>query len=449
MPSLPYPKNTIWYIEASDLNGSNKTTGSAIAIQLQKIGDSESARTYLITCAHVLRGKSKDDSDGFGSLLPKILVWPPNHGYDPKKGKEVTIDENIKTLTLSEVSRENREIVADDWAILKFKNDTESIYIDSVKVWIDHYSNEQKYQIIGYPGGSNKFFRDIVEPTKSEAFQCCEESNGVLISQGDQTRPGTSGGGVFEVNENSFAGIHRSRTDLTLQVHAVSAKKIREILLLKKYEPSDCGVQNPPPSGLPPPSPSSANGVVNPVIWLKLVSQIATTQPRDPSHNRAEFLEKIDQLLQGDLDMPTATGFSDVTDINEYRKARPDKMLKDNADDLTQKYFYIKCQSETFANCRAGDFTIRRSLEILQEIMEIISSAETLFKQKGGCQNKINISKKCFESAFEAAESLEEIMKEINNRGTQGYNYSDTQKFLRRLGFNIDQCSALLSGVES
>ena len=237
---MSYPENTIWYVEASD-GGGYTTCGSAVAIRLRKLDEPRSAATYLISCAHVLRGRAQDGSAGFGRLLPTVHAWPPDFAYHQDYGKKVRIDASIKPLLPpGDVPLAKRTDVADDWVVLKFEDDSDYSHTDAVREWVAHDSEGQNYRIFGFPGGKSAFSDDnIVSPTKiPDYFQVRNDSNGVLTSQGDQTRPGTSGGGVFEANDNAFAGIHQSRINSTIQVRAVSAKKIRDKLYELGYEPS-------------------------------------------------------------------------------------------------------------------------------------------------------------------------------------------------------------------
>lgn len=238
---MSYPENTIWYVEASDASGSVTTCGSAVAIRLCKVGEPRSAETYLMTCAHVLRGRAQDGSAGFGGLLSVVYAWPPSRAYHHDYGKKVRIDANIKPLLPpDDVPLAKRTDVADDWVVLKFENDSDCSHTDAVRKWVDQDSDGQEYQIIGFPGGKAAFSHDkIVLPTQiPDSFQARNNSNGVLTSQGDQTRAGTSGGGVFDSSNDVFAGIHQSRIDSTIQVRAVSAQKIRDRLYELGYEPS-------------------------------------------------------------------------------------------------------------------------------------------------------------------------------------------------------------------
>ena len=67
MTSVRYPASTIWYLEASAPESLIVTYGSAVSVRLQE-HKTKTIKTYLITCAHVLRGISRDGEKGVGNL---------------------------------------------------------------------------------------------------------------------------------------------------------------------------------------------------------------------------------------------------------------------------------------------------------------------------------------------------------------------------------------------
>lgn len=228
MPLLAYPETIIWYVEAS-----HDTYGSAVAVRLQKKGRPQSAKTYLLTCAHVLRGVAQDGKAGFGALSSEIWVWAPNSGHGERYAKEATIE--IKPFEYDgEVPQEERDDAANDWVGLALPGDSSNA--DSVKQWLSSDLDGKSYMIVGYPGGERSFPDGNVIPTQTNNFPYKGEGNGILRLTGEETRPGMSGGGVFVSDSKIFAGIHRGRDDPTLQVHAISAKKIRERLGELGYE---------------------------------------------------------------------------------------------------------------------------------------------------------------------------------------------------------------------
>ncbi len=233
--SLPYPQNTIWYVEASDWGGS-PTAGSAVAVRLQKKGEADTAKIYLLTCAHVIRGKSQDGKDGYGPPLPQIRAWPPGSKYGEHPGCKVRIADNLRELTPGDVPSSNPADVASDWVVLEFLEQTQDS-IPGAFVWVTACQGHS-YQVVGFPGGKNSFFQDkSVVPTQCPGkFTYREETDGTLTLVGVNTQAGVSGGGVFEEGWRGFVGIHRSRAGPQLQLLLVSASAVKVELSQSGYE---------------------------------------------------------------------------------------------------------------------------------------------------------------------------------------------------------------------
>lgn len=225
---LTYPENTIWYLEVRHGDDA-RSSGSAVAIRLRKEGEAESARTYLLTCAHVLRGKSADGRLGYGPPSTHIRAWKPDSGFDASKGEDMRVFAHSNAYSAEDIPHDARNGVADDWVLLEFANASLSNNVDAVRTWPDDDLADGEYEIIGYPGGP-PFTDDIVRPVNLPTLQIQKESNGVLTSIGSNTRPGTSGGGIFHSESKVFAGLHRSRIDSQLRIEGISARKIHQHL---------------------------------------------------------------------------------------------------------------------------------------------------------------------------------------------------------------------------
>jgi hypothetical protein len=249
--ALEYPEKTIWFVQASLTDGADKSEGSAVAIRLQKSGTPKTAKTYLLTCGHVVRGTSSTDkAPGFGQLLPVIRAWPPDTAFNEKQAKKVQVYTDIKSLPAGELSREERLNVADDWVVLDLLDGQAAMAAPSVGNWAAETLSGD-FRIYGFVGGSRSFPRDKVLPTRTpDAFPFRDESLGSIILTGDGTRPGISGGGVFGTDDLQFAGIHRARYDEPLQLIAVSSFHIQTRLLELGYEPTKhMGSGRPRPTG--------------------------------------------------------------------------------------------------------------------------------------------------------------------------------------------------------
>jgi hypothetical protein len=225
--ALSYPDNTIWYVRSSTLNGNEEAEGSAVAIRLQKREQPQTAKSYLLTCGHVVRGTTERKR--------VIHAWPPDVGYNRDQSRRLDVDTEFKDLQLSEAELRH---AADDWVVLKFEDGKAISGIDVVQSWTDHYERSADFCIWGYAGGEQSFSRGKVIPTRTaDTFPFCDVVQGVINLTGDGTRPGISGGGVFSVDDEQFVGLHRGRLDEALQVSAVSSLHIRQRLYELGYEP--------------------------------------------------------------------------------------------------------------------------------------------------------------------------------------------------------------------
>ena len=147
---LTYPENSIWYVEASQADGSDQTCGSAVAVWLQRTGQPKTCRKYLLTCAHVVRGqvpdsKAKDRDAGYGPLPPMIKVWQPGKGFNPASGtKAVLANFNPREL-------DQERLPIRDWLALDVDGEIfqGTAGTDTVGTWTIAEMNE--LMIAGYP----------------------------------------------------------------------------------------------------------------------------------------------------------------------------------------------------------------------------------------------------------------------------------------------------------
>jgi hypothetical protein len=236
--ALDYPANTIWHIQSWIGAKADLCEGSAVAIRLQKKKEPQTAKTYLLTCAHVVRGELG------GNRF--IRCWPPGVGYNDKQAKIGEVEVAFKELPAGKPSEAERRDAADDWAILRIEDANAVAAAPAIKEWVgDAISRD--FRIYGYPAGEGGFPEGIVVPIRMPGeFQCHSTSPGIVRLTGDATRAGVSGGGVFQEEGMQFAGLHRARLDAALQVHAVSAFHILSILQEQGYEPA--WSQWPPPT---------------------------------------------------------------------------------------------------------------------------------------------------------------------------------------------------------
>jgi vWA-MoxR associated protein C-terminal domain len=222
------PKKYMWFVQSTGFGPAKE--GSAVAIRLRKIGQPQSAETFLLTCAHVVRGESKEGLSGYGDLL-KIQVWPPDVGFHPDEACVATV-----AFDMAQNLPQDSSNVADDWIVLKIAKAQAASAAMGVRNW-GGLSNFQHVRIHGYIGRESLPNSKVI-PTMTEQFPFRSESQGELCLHGDGTRPGISGGGLFTDGTGDFVGIHRARVDDILQLRAISADHIKRRLFELGYEPA-------------------------------------------------------------------------------------------------------------------------------------------------------------------------------------------------------------------
>jgi uncharacterized membrane protein YhaH (DUF805 family) len=226
--ALRYPDDTIWYVRASASDGKDVSEGSAVAIRLQKRGEPKTAKTYLLTCGHVVRGTFPGERT--------IRAWPPDVAYNDRQARTLKVDANFKELSAGELSPAERPNAADDWVILQICDAQATMAAPTVRKWADDPLSGN-FRIWGYVGGEDSFPQDKVIPTRTaDTFPLRDASHGAVYFVGDGTRPGISGGGVFKEEDIQFGGIHRARFNDTMQVCAVSSLHIVRRLYELGYE---------------------------------------------------------------------------------------------------------------------------------------------------------------------------------------------------------------------
>ena len=236
--SLPYPDNTVWYVEAASADGQDRACGSAVAVSVQALEAPTTPRTYLLTCGHVVRGRvpgatAQESQAGFGPLLPNIGVWGPDTGFALRQRVWALVANEIKNVRPGIVPEPERSNAAADWVLLRLDDAQASLAADAVREFAEDPSGE--LTILGYPGGADSFVRGKVIPTRGDDLSFRDSYHGVVRLNGTETRSGMSGGGVFD-EAGALVGIHRSRVDAVLQCHSVSIASIREQLHAAGYQ---------------------------------------------------------------------------------------------------------------------------------------------------------------------------------------------------------------------
>lgn len=217
-----------WFIQGSS-PGDPGTQGSAVAVRLRRA--EEDAKTYLLTCAHVVRGSSPEP--GAGAVHKTLRAWRAGSGFTPDQAR-------VLRVVASEHDRLDEQIAIDergasfDWILLEIADKNEAKAAPVIPLWA-RPNPVGKFSVCGYPGGEESFWRGVVKPTILEHALILHDSYlGALRLNGDETRPGMSGGGLFD-SDGVFVGIHRSKFDTQRKLEALSADFIRQRLKEKGF----------------------------------------------------------------------------------------------------------------------------------------------------------------------------------------------------------------------
>lgn len=269
------PEKVVWYLESTLPNG-EKVEGSAVAIRLQPIvkdandrqrRDPGTARTYLLTCAHVLRGRSADGNNGFGKLVSEesIRAWMPGTGRNDEQAKRVRISAAIRRVDVDEIPVSMRSVPVDDWVVLELLDEYTSRAADALYAsdFLETPPSPGRFRVVGYPAGAASHSHGVVTSTTTGPFAYKDSHLGLLRLVGTESAAGMSGGGVFldicgegqGEQRFVFCGLHRARQYDTLQLHSVSAGTV-----LKYFNsdavPFELCREKPPEIGKPPAGPT-------------------------------------------------------------------------------------------------------------------------------------------------------------------------------------------------
>ncbi|MCP4363943.1 MAG: trypsin-like peptidase domain-containing protein [Planctomycetes bacterium] len=261
--ALSYPENTVWYIEARPWSGTKKepgfapvkavSMGSGVVVTFTRTLENGECkiRTYILTCAHVVRSRDKITKERDDLLLEDIICYPPGKGFigtAEKSRKSGTIDSAYaKPASVSTYSPCKSELgprlehlrndPASDWVLLEIHDPA---FRNQLSVNALHKENllvEQRIQAIGFPGGAVDWKNgSIVEVVTARDFRFRVDSEaGMFNYEGpEEARPGMSGCGIFD-EKGTLVGIHRSSTDAVMKRSGIRADAIAR-QLLEKYQ---------------------------------------------------------------------------------------------------------------------------------------------------------------------------------------------------------------------
>lgn len=226
--------------------------GSGVVIQLEQLGNDDKPlnppviKNFILTCRHVVRA---GDSEVGPVYYKEIICWKPGKGYNRtiqyninrNEGRQKGQMEGGYLASVSALSP--HEDPSRDWALLEvldsdqrdpFNSETCIMAGDKGKVGTE-------VRIIGYPYGAgwekerDKWKEGVrfwptgepVENFSSSPERIDKVEGEKLRYRGDvETRPGMSGGGVFQASDNALVGLHNSRHDGSLTAFALNYSDI-------------------------------------------------------------------------------------------------------------------------------------------------------------------------------------------------------------------------------
>jgi hypothetical protein len=153
-------------------------------------------------------------------------------------------------------------------------------------------------KIVGFPGGAgllahkntSHFWEmgDLVESADPGSFQQKRTPDaGMLKLDGpDETRPGMSGGGIFDAND-CFVGLHRSATDAAMVRGAISSDQIKTWLAPRHLRPAVSALMS--ASIAPPKGPK-------PIASSVIQAMVLGDSPKIPFINRSKLRGNLANL---------------------------------------------------------------------------------------------------------------------------------------------------------
>lgn len=250
-------RQRVWYIEARACNADTEfasedaaSMGSAVLVEIEHRGEPKKIRRYLLTCAHVVRRKVAGSSDWGGEVYDEILCWRPGQGYTRtyRDRRKCGDHPDIFRARLSALSPcggradplpDELRDAPNDWVLLEI--DDPAFQKQGRPLRWGEIDDGDKVWIVGYPGGAGLVRQaagtgkwvngSIVENLATGPFsQVRTPAAGMLSLSGvDETRPGMSGGGIFN-DSGALVGLHRAVDDMAMQRNAIAATHIRDAL---------------------------------------------------------------------------------------------------------------------------------------------------------------------------------------------------------------------------
>lgn len=250
-------RERVWYIEARACDAPDAfasedaaSMGSAVLVEVEHRDEPRRVRRYLLTCAHVVRRNG-----GVGAAWEEILCWRPGRGYTRTHAGKRRCGEHpdifrarIGPLSPCGGVQGARPVAAleppDDWVLLDVED--AAFQKEGRPLRWSGIDEDDEVYIVGYPGGAGLTKHpagttiwstgSLVENHVSGPFRQrrAPEAGMLSLSGVDETRPGMSGGGIFD-EEGALVGLHRAADDMAMQRNAISALHIRDILDTQRH----------------------------------------------------------------------------------------------------------------------------------------------------------------------------------------------------------------------
>ncbi len=249
-------RRRVWYIEARAGNDGDYASedaasmGSAVLVEIEHRKEPRKFRRYLLTCAHVVRRKLDGSGDWGGPVYDEILCWRPGQGYTRtyKDKRHLGDHPDIYRARLSELSPcggrpdslpDELRNGPHDWVLLDIEDP--AFQQEGRPLRWSELEEGTEIRIVGYPGGAGltrhaagtRFWVNgsIVENLVNGPFgqEHTPEPGMLSLSGVDETRPGMSGGGIFDAS-SALVGLHRAADDMAMQRNAIAIESVRDSL---------------------------------------------------------------------------------------------------------------------------------------------------------------------------------------------------------------------------
>lgn len=253
---LDEERSLVWYVEARGCDAVGAwaaedadSMGSAVLVEIAPRGRPGEARRYLLTCAHVVRRSHPESGGWWGPPYEEILFWPSELGYTRtyagkrRCGEHADIT-SARIASLSPCGGASGELPSElhhdshDWVLLDI--DDPAFQARGFPVAWQEADTEADLYVVGYPAGAglaqdldgDHYWKSgsLVKNRVLGPFHIEGPADaGMLTLTSSETRPGMSGGAVFDA-AGALVGLHRSADDRALRGGAIAISHIRDRL---------------------------------------------------------------------------------------------------------------------------------------------------------------------------------------------------------------------------